>query len=137
MEAGALAAVEFLPPARPLQPAACEASLRCSEALRAYFFDGSPLPRLLLRLSGTAYQRRVWQALTTIPQGKTVSYGQLAGQLGSGARAVAAACKANPIPIVVPCHRVVGSKGLGGYMGASGGTPVQLKRWLLTHEGAL
>ncbi|MFA4931005.1 MAG: methylated-DNA--[protein]-cysteine S-methyltransferase [Patescibacteria group bacterium] len=82
--------------------------------------------------TGTAWQKKVWRALTKIPYGQTISYGDLAAQLGDRkkARAVAAACSANPIPIVIPCHRVIAADGtLGGYAGG-----VSIKEWLLDQE---
>src|SRR5207302_785708 len=82
---------------------------------------------------GTAFQRRVWDALRAIPYGTTTSYGELARRLGdpSATRAVGAANGKNPIPIIVPCHRVVGSRGeLTGFGGG-----LDRKRWLLEHEG--
>ena len=81
---------------------------------------------------GTPFQRRVWQALMRIPYGATWSYARLAAETGSVARAVGSANGANPISIVVPCHRVIGADGsLTGYAGGLG-----RKRWLLAHEGA-
>jgi methylated-DNA-[protein]-cysteine S-methyltransferase len=85
---------------------------------------------------GTPFQQRVWRALCAIPPGRPCSYGELAQALGSSARAVAAACRANPIPLLIPCHRVVAAHGPGGYMGATDGEPLQLKIWLLHHEAA-
>ncbi len=81
---------------------------------------------------GTGFQRRVWDALRAIPPGETRSYGDLARLLGSSARAIGQANGANPIPILIPCHRVLAAGGvLGGYSGGDGpGT----KRWLLAHE---
>jgi methylated-DNA-[protein]-cysteine S-methyltransferase len=73
-----------------------------------------------LDLEGTAYQQRVWHALLRVPFGKTLSYGKLAGEIGArgGARAVGRACATNPVPVVVPCHRVIGSDGaLHGFGG--------------------
>lgn len=82
---------------------------------------------------GTAFQQRVWQAMRTIPVGETWTYGQLAAAVGSGPRAVANACGANPLPLFNPCHRIVASNGLGGFMqGIAGG--LEIKRWLLAHE---
>ena len=82
---------------------------------------------------GTAYQRLVWQAISAIPCGETRTYAELAQQIGSGPRAVANACGANPLPLVVPCHRVVAKNGLGGFMqGFEGG--LEVKKWLLAHE---
>lgn len=81
---------------------------------------------------GTAFQHSVWDALCAIPAGETVSYGELARRIGrpSASRAVGAANGANPLPIVVPCHRVIGSDGT--LTGFGGGLPA--KRWLLEHE---
>lgn len=95
----------------------------------------NPTDQLQLPLAkGTPFQERVWQAIRTIPAGQVMTYQQLALQLGSGARAVANACGANPQPLVVPCHRVVAKNGLGGFMcGDPHGQ--QIKTWLLQHEG--
>lgn len=93
--------------------------------------DDSPLP---LDIRGTAFQQRVWQALTRIPPGETVSYGALARTLGAegAARAVAGACAANPLAVVIPCHRVVrGDGGSGGYRWG-----LERKRSLLAREAA-
>jgi len=87
-----------------------------------------------LAAAGTKFQRSVWQAIYNIPVGETRSYGQLAAALGSGARAVANACAANPLPLLIPCHRVVAQNGIGGFMqGSANG--VVIKQWLLQHEG--
>lgn len=105
--------------------------------LDAYFKDGSLTFDLKLESGGTAFQRRVWNALREIPPGRTVTYGDLSRQLGTSARAVGGACRANPCPIVVPCHRVVATNGLGGFAGDTSGRKLDVKRWLLRHEGAL
>lgn len=91
-------------------------------------FDLSYIPH------GTAYQQKVWQAIASIPLGQTRTYGQLAHQIGSGPRAVANACGANQLPLVIPCHRVVAQNGLGGFM-QSKLNGLQVKKWLLQHEG--
>jgi methylated-DNA-[protein]-cysteine S-methyltransferase len=85
--------------------------------------------------TGTAFERRVWELLRAIPFGTTTSYGELAKRLGDPkeARAVGAANGKNPIPIIVPCHRVIGAN--GDLTGFGGG--IERKRWLLQHEGAL
>jgi methylated-DNA-[protein]-cysteine S-methyltransferase len=70
-------------------------------------------------------------AICTIPHGQTARYGALAAQIGSGARAVGQACARNPIPVIIPCHRVLASNGLGNY---SGGGGIRTKQWLLAHE---
>jgi methylated-DNA-[protein]-cysteine S-methyltransferase len=105
-----------------------------ASALRRYFAgDLTALDALRIELSGTAFQSIVWQTLRTIPPGATISYRELARRVGapSAIRAVGAANGANPIPIVVPCHRVIGSSGkLVGYGGG-----LEIKDWLLRHEG--
>jgi methylated-DNA-[protein]-cysteine S-methyltransferase len=117
------------------EPAHSSAAHRIVNALRRYFagevhavddIDVDPL-------GGTDFQRRVWQALRSIPAGTTISYATLARRIRSpkAVRAVGAANGANPVPIVLPCHRVIGADGsLTGY---GGGLPT--KRWLLQHEG--
>ncbi|MCU0984753.1 MAG: methylated-DNA--[protein]-cysteine S-methyltransferase [Acetobacteraceae bacterium] len=101
--------------------------------LDAYFDDGAAVFDLPLAPAGTAFQKRVWQAMRDIGAGETRRYGDLAAALGSSARAVGMACAANPIPIIIPCHRVVGAASLGGY---SGGEGAETKRFLLAHEQA-
>jgi len=89
---------------------------------------------LPLTQRGTAFQQRVWQAIAAIPLGQVRTYGELAREVGSGSRAVANACGANNLPLLVPCHRVVAQHGLGGFMqGKQGG--LLIKQWLLKHEG--
>lgn len=99
------------------------------------FFDGDTgTPGLPMRPSGTDFQKRVWSAMSAIPSGHTRTYGDLAKDLHSAAQAVGNACGANPIPILIPCHRVVGAGGLGGF---SGGDGLPTKTALLRLEGAL
>ena len=103
--------------------------------LRRYFETGLWSADTPLQLSGTAFQQRVWRSLLAIPAGDVVTYGELAGELKSSARAVGQACRRNPSPIVVPCHRVVAASGLGGFAGVTAGAMSDIKRWLLHHEG--
>ena len=108
---------------------------RIRDAIDAYY-DGdlTAIDRLPVKTGGTAFQREVWRALRTIPPGKTTTYGKLAARLGlpNAARAVGMANGANPIGVVVPCHRVIGADAsLTGYGGG-----IARKQWLLTHEGA-
>ncbi|HYT04549.1 MAG TPA: methylated-DNA--[protein]-cysteine S-methyltransferase [Gemmatimonadales bacterium] len=108
---------------------------RAREQLSEYFAKARTTFDLPLAPPGTAFQRRVWDALRAIPYGTTLSYSELARRLGDvrATRAVGAANGKNPIPIIVPCHRVVGAQGeLTGFGGG-----VDRKRWLLEHEGAL
>ena len=105
--------------------------------LKCYLADHRASFDIRLDLKGSPFQRQVWKALQQIPIGALVTYGDIAEQLDSSARAVGGACRANPVPIVVPCHRVVSAQGLGGFSGESRGYPIETKRWLLVHEGAL
>jgi methylated-DNA-[protein]-cysteine S-methyltransferase len=104
-------------------------------SLKAYFENPGQKPDVAVQLSGTPFQHRVWQGLSSIPVGKIMTYGALAARLRSSARAVGNACRRNPVPIVVPCHRIVAGNGLGGFAGDSRGRLVSVKRWLLEHEG--
>lgn len=105
------------------------------EALKAYFTgDVTSLDDLPVAADGTAFRQKVWAALRTIPAGETWSYGDLAAAIGNpkGSRAVGNANGANPIALIVPCHRVIATGGkLGGYGGG-----LDRKRWLLRHEAA-
>lgn len=104
--------------------------------LRAYIKDPGFVFGLPLAPAGTGFQRRVWSGISAIPSGSTLTYGALAQSLGSAPRAVGNACGANPYPLVVPCHRVVAAHGLGGFARQRGGFLLDVKRWLLAHEGA-
>jgi O-6-methylguanine DNA methyltransferase len=108
---------------------------RTEAELDEYFAGTRQAFTLPLDLQGRAFQQRVWRALTHIPHGHTISYGKLAHRLDApqAARAVGAACGANPVPIIAPCHRVLGSD--GSLHGFGGGLAV--KAWLLRHEGVL
>lgn len=102
--------------------------------LNRYFDGASDSPDLPLDPGGTAHQCAVWRAMLAIPRGTVQTYGEVAAAIGSSPRAVGGACGANPIPIIVPCHRITaGGGGIGGYSGA-GGTVT--KRFLLRLEGA-
>jgi methylated-DNA-[protein]-cysteine S-methyltransferase len=106
--------------------------------VRAYLHDPSFVFDLPLHPVGSAFQQRVWQAIRAIPCGEVRSYGAVARAISSAPRAVGQACGANWFPLVIPCHRVIASAGLGGF-GGSGepdGRHLRIKRWLLRHEGA-
>jgi methylated-DNA-[protein]-cysteine S-methyltransferase len=100
----------------------------------AYFDDPRRRIELPTRLRGTAFQRRVWRRIAAVPAGATCTYGELAQDVGSAARAIGGACRANPCPLVVPCHRVVARAGLGGFAGDVDGRLLAMKRRLLAHE---
>ena len=98
--------------------------------LEEYFRGEEPKIEITLNPEGTAFQKRVWRELLTIPYGETLSYGALAKRLGSSPRAVGAAVGRNPISLLIPCHRVLGSDGsLTGYAGG-----VERKKFLLEQE---
>lgn len=107
---------------------------KAAKALGDYFKTGKlDTAGLKLDPAGTAFQNRAWKAMEKIKAGKTKSYGEIAATLKSGPRAVGGACAANPIPILIPCHRVLGAGGkLGHY---SGGTGADTKQFLLRLEG--
>jgi methylated-DNA-[protein]-cysteine S-methyltransferase len=104
---------------------------RACEQLHAYFDGELTEFSLPLAPAGTAYRQRVWQALCAIPYGATRSYADIARAAGGSPRSVGQANGNNPIPIVIPCHRVLATTNLGGY---SGGDGLVTKRWLLAHE---
>jgi methylated-DNA-[protein]-cysteine S-methyltransferase len=105
------------------------------QSILGYFDNPGCSPEIDVQLSGTVFQRKVWRALRRIPAGKVMTYGALAERLQTSARAVGNACRKNPIPIVVPCHRVVARHGPGGFAGDRQGRLVRVKQWLLQAEG--
>lgn len=136
MTGKAIERLALLPPGVPPRSPQSAYTASVVKALRAYLRDATHSLAMPVSPQGTPFQQRVWQALRLIPLGETRTYGELANALGSSARAVGGACRANPIAIVIPCHRVVAASGLGGFSGEVDGEWLSLKRWLLTHEGA-
>ncbi|MBI5041817.1 MAG: methylated-DNA--[protein]-cysteine S-methyltransferase, partial [Gammaproteobacteria bacterium] len=130
-----LVALDFLGERGRSKPGQTYAARRIVAALMGYFTNPSLPLHLPLATTGTPFQQKVWRALQDIPAGTTRTYGELAQQIASAPRAVGQACRRNPLPIVVPCHRVVGQTGVGGYSGATSGPDLAIKSWLLTHEG--
>lgn len=106
--------------------------VRARDQLNAYFDGDLETFDLPLAPDGTAFQRKVWEAMQAIPFGDVKTYGAIAKEIGSAARAVGMACGANPIPVLIPCHRVVAGNSLGGYSGEGG---LGTKQHLLEHEG--
>jgi methylated-DNA-[protein]-cysteine S-methyltransferase len=133
---GAVTGVEYLPTSERAQAPVDAIAERACRQLERYLADPHFQFTVPLAPKGTVFRRRVWDALTTIPVGESRTYGEMARKLATAPRAVGGACGANPIALVIPCHRVVGSQGaLGGFMGVTDGNPIEIKRWLLTHEG--
>jgi len=102
--------------------------------LTQWFKDPKTVFTVPLNPTGTPFQLKVWQALQQIPCGETRTYSTLAAQLNTHARAIGSACRANPLPIIIPCHRVVAKQGLGGYTGATEGEMIRIKSCLLALE---
>jgi methylated-DNA-[protein]-cysteine S-methyltransferase len=131
-----LTGIEYLPRGvATLAPINKLAAKTCRQIER-YLDDPEFHFELPFEFVGTAFQQRVWRAICAIPSGATLTYLDIARQLKSAPRPVGGACGANLLPLVIPCHRVVASHGIGGFMHARGGQPIEIKKWLLRHEGA-
>ena len=133
-----LTAIDFIESDKEIKPCNKTAASVCNQIIR---YIESPQAdtafEIICSLQGTPFQKKVWNELKQIPPGKVVTYGQLAKKLGTSARAVGNACRKNPIPLVIPCHRVVSTNGIGGYAGHTQGGLLQVKSWLLQHEGVV
>ena len=133
-EGDALAEIVYLPrSAGTLAPTNALAGRACRQ-IEKYAADADYRFSLPLKQVGTAFQRRVWDMIAAIPRGRTSTYGDIARALRSAPRAVGQACGTNYFPLVIPCHRVVAAKGLGGFAHTSGGYLIEVKRRLLLHE---
>jgi len=130
----ALTRLDFLSADAPATTRQDTRARQLARELDAYWQNPTHAFDLLFVPLGTPFQLRVWHALMGIPAGHPATYGALAKQLGTAARAVGQACGANPLPILIPCHRVVAAHGLGGFMHSSSGMPLDVKTWLLAHE---
>jgi methylated-DNA-[protein]-cysteine S-methyltransferase len=130
-----LAHIRYLPAsAKHKAPGNALAAL-VEQQCRAYFADPRAVFDLPLKPLGTAFQQRVWHAITQLQSGERITYGAIAARLHSGARAVGGACGANYFPLVIPCHRVIAKANLGGFMGQDApGLYRDIKLWLLNHE---
>ncbi len=105
------------------------------QQILTYFKTPQFMFDLPLNPHGTGFQQSVWRYLRSIPAGEVRTYGEVAAELGSSARAVGNACRHNPLPLIIPCHRVVSASGIGGFAGHIAGTQIDTKRQLLAHEG--
>ncbi|HEX2200109.1 MAG TPA: methylated-DNA--[protein]-cysteine S-methyltransferase [Burkholderiales bacterium] len=131
---GQLCEIRYLPPSVEVLGPKNLLAERAARQLERYREDPDSGFDLPLRVEGTPFQRRLWDALCEIPRGKTLTYGELARRVGGEARAVGQACGDNRLPIVIPCHRVIAANGIGGFAHATGGYLLEAKRWLLAHE---
>jgi len=156
-DAKAVSRLRYLPADTPEEAPSGAVADRAVRELARYLLDPGFRFTVPLAPSGTLFQRRVWDVIGDIPAGQSRTYGELAQKLVTAPRAVGQACGANPIALMIPCHRVVGGLGsLGGFMGRAGGGrddgssdlfaweeradagrvyPAAIKRWLLAHEG--
>lgn len=130
----ALARIDFLPADTPSAPPDSALAEQVCKQLLAYLENPAHRFSLPVETKGTPFQHKVWQSLAAIPPGETLTYGELARRIGSSPRAVGQACGANPVPLVVPCHRVLAKAGAGGFMHSRSGDTMRIKQWLLEHE---
>jgi methylated-DNA-[protein]-cysteine S-methyltransferase len=131
---GVQVAIDLLPKKYKAKQTQHKVAAQVAKQVEVYFANPYNDFNFPVVYKGTPFQRRVWQAISAIPKGYVMTYSEIAQQIGSGPRAVANACGANNLPLVIPCHRVVAKDGLGGFMnGADGG--LKVKKWLLKHEG--
>lgn len=127
-----LSRLDFLADPTPLIDPSEKIAKLTVNALNQYFKNAYFQFNIPYYLQGTPFQKHVWSALSDLPMQKTISYGTLAKKLNTSARAIGNACRTNPIPILIPCHRVVAQQGLGGYKGKK----LFIKKWLLNHESS-
>jgi methylated-DNA-[protein]-cysteine S-methyltransferase len=138
-EAGQLRELVYLPPHFSEKDATDALADQAGQQVERYLADPDFQFSLPLAELGSAFQQRVWTAIASIPRGSVRTYGQVAKHIGSAPRAVGQACGANWFPLVIPCHRVTAAGGLGGFSHHDDehGFHLSVKRWLLTHEGAV
>ena len=136
LEADAVREIVYLPDSvRNIAPETVLAK-EVAQQIERYLENAAAGFDLPLAAIGTAFQRRVWAGISAIPPGVVLTYGQLAKEVGSVPRAVGQACGSNYFPLVIPCHRVVASSGIGGFAHHAGDDFFHnVKRWLLAHEG--
>ena len=134
----AIIAIDYLSTSTPeLRPTTALAA-KAERQLLAYVDDPATTFDLPVDSNGTPFEERVWAAIRGIPAGQVRTYGAIAKSLKSMPRAIGGACGRNPLPLIIPCHRVVAAGGgLGGFMRGRDDLPLAIKRWLLQHEGAL
>lgn len=126
--------VDFLDKKQSLQSPTHSLAKKAVAELEHYFNYPHTQFSVPLQAVGTQLQQQIWQAMQKIPVGKTLTYSDLATKLNTSPRVVGNACRANPIPLFIPCHRILGKSNLGGFSGAITGEPMIRKIWLLQHE---
>ena len=130
-----LAGIDYLPKGAATLAAVNRFAGRVCRQIERYLDDPEFRFDLPFEYRGTEFQCRVWRAIAGIPSGRTLTYVAVARQLRTAPRPVGGACGANRLPLVIPCHRVVASNGIGGFMRSRRGPGIEIKRWLLKHEG--
>jgi methylated-DNA-[protein]-cysteine S-methyltransferase len=138
-EAGAVCELTYLPPSFDEKAPADAVAEMAARQVQRYLDEPDFRFDLPLAEVGTEFQRKVWQVICAIPRGQVLTYAQVAKQIRSAPRAVGQACGNNWFPIVIPCHRVTATGGLGGFAhhDDANGFHLNVKRWLLRHEGVL
>lgn len=136
-EAGLVQELVYVPPHFSEKDPTDALAEEAARQVQAYLQDADFPFTLPLSEVGSAFQRKVWQAIASIPRGSVKTYGYIAKHIGSAPRAVGQACGANWFPLIVPCHRVTAAGGLGGFSNHDdeNGFHLSVKRWLLAHEG--
>lgn len=128
----------YLPANTQKQKADCPLAERAVEQVQAFIKNPQFKFNLPLLAQGTAFQQKVWRVIGSLEAGQVLSYKQVGQLIRCGSpRAVGGACGANPYPLIVPCHRVVGASGIGGFAQHDDGFYIGVKRWLLAHEGVV
>lgn len=131
----AVVGIDYLPMHHVARPPVHGLAREAARQIDAYIEDARHEFDVPFAAAGTVYQHSVWRVIGEIPSGGTRTYGELSTHLRSSPRAVGAACGSNPIPLLVPCHRVVSADGrLGGFMHSRDSFPLSIKCWLLRHE---
>jgi len=130
-----IVSVEFIKNEPPTKSLSHDLLKQVAQQLKAYTQSSNHRFDLPVVIQGTDFQQRVWAELGKIPAGQVRTYGEIAQKLNSSPRAVGNACRKNPTPVIVPCHRVVSKTGIGGFSGATEGEHLKIKRRLLAHEG--
>lgn len=132
-----ITSINFLTKNIPLKSSSIPLINKTIIELENYFSNPHFIFTIPLHADGTELQKKIWHLMQKIPVGQTLSYSEIADKLNTSPRVVGNACRANPIPILIPCHRIVAKNHIGGFAGAIKGELINMKTWLLTHEKAL
>jgi methylated-DNA-[protein]-cysteine S-methyltransferase len=136
-KAGRICAIDYLPSRTTELPPQTAVARKAADQFDAYLADPRWKFELPCAFQASDFENDVWDAIRRIPPGQVRTYGDIAKQVRSIPRAVGGACGRNPLPLIIPCHRVVAAGGIGGFMGGRDDDPLAIKRWLLSHEGVL